>query len=252
MKSACVLLMSFVALTVSLRAQTKPVLDKIVAVVGNEIILKSELDYQLQLTAHQNNLDPNDSQLRNRVLEALVDDKLILAQAILDSVTVTDDEVDRQLDNRIQNLVKQLGSEQKVEELYGMSINKIRTEFRDDMRKQLIVEKLKQQKFGDMKVSAADVRNFYDTYKDSLPQVPEQFTLSHIFMIPKPSSKARDEAYLLAKQILDSVRGGADFAAFAKKYSQDPGSASAGGDLGGQSAANSSPVRAYRFQSETE
>jgi peptidyl-prolyl cis-trans isomerase SurA len=214
------------------QAQTKPVLDEVAAVVGNEIILKSELDYQVQLTAYQNKLDPNDPALRKRVLEALIDDKLILAQAILDSVTVTDDEVSRQLDSRIQNLIKQLGSQQKVEEVYGMSINKIRAEFKDDMRKQLIIEKLKQQKFGDMKVSAADVRNFYDTYKDSLPQIPEQVTLSHIFIVPKPSGKARDQAYSLAKSLLDSLRNGADFAELAKKYSQDPGSASSGGDLG--------------------
>ncbi len=214
------------------QAQTKAVLDKIVAVVGGEIVLKSEVDYQVQLTAYQNKLDPSDPQLRSRVLEAMIDDKLILAQAGLDSVTVTDDEVTRQLDSRIQNLEKQLGSDQKVEEVYGMSINKIRNEFRDDMRKQLIVEKLKQQKFGDMKVSAADVRQFYETYKDSLPQVPEQVTLSHIFIVPKPSEKARRQAESLARSLLDSLRGGADFASLAKKYSQDPGSASAGGDLG--------------------
>jgi peptidyl-prolyl cis-trans isomerase SurA len=214
------------------QAQSKPVLDEVAAVVGNEIILKSELDYQVQLMAYQNKLDPNDPQLRKRVLEALIDDKLILAQAILDSVTVTDDEVTRQLDSRIQNLIKQLGSQQKLEEVYGMSMSKIRNEFSDDMRKQLIIEKLKQQKFGDMKVSAIDVRNFYDTYKDSIPQIPEQVTLSHIFMVPKPSEKARDQAYSLAKALLDSLKNGADFADLAKKYSQDPGSASSGGDLG--------------------
>ncbi len=214
------------------KAQSKPVLDKIVAVVGNEIILKSELDYQVQLAAYQNKVDPNDSALHHRVLEAMIDDKLILAQAILDSVTVTDDEVDRQLNGRIQDLVKQLGSQQKLEEVYGMSLNKIRGEFRDDMRKQLIIQKLKQQKFGDMKVSSVDVKNFFETYKDSLPDIPEQVTLSHIFMAPKPSAKARDEAYSLAKTLLDSLRHGADFAALAKKYSQDPGSSSSGGDLG--------------------
>ena len=214
------------------QAQNKPVLDKIVAVVGNEIILKSELDYQVQLAAYQSKLNPNDPEIRSRVLEAMIDDKLILAQAILDSISVSDNEVNRQLDARIQNLVKQLGSEQKVEEVYGMSINKIRNEFRPDMRKQLIIEKLKQQKFGDMKVSAVDVKNFYETYKDSLPEVPEQVTLSHIFLVPKPSKKAREEAYSHAEALLDSLKHGADFAELAKKYSQDPGSASSGGDLG--------------------
>jgi len=224
--------LAFVAFISTSQAQTKPVLDDIAAVVGNEIILKSELDYQVQLTAYQNKLDPNDSLLRKRVLEALIDDKLILAQAVLDSVTVTDAEVSRQLESRIQNLIKQLGSQQRVEEVYGMSLSRIRTEFSDDMRKQLVIEKLKQQKFGDMKISAADIRSFYNTYKDSLPQIPEQVTISHIFIVPKPSATARNQAYSLAKSLLDSLKNGADFASLAKKYSQDPGSASSGGDLG--------------------
>ncbi|HEY9167265.1 MAG TPA: peptidylprolyl isomerase [Candidatus Kryptonia bacterium] len=220
------------ALTGVVRAQDKPVLDRIVAVVGNEVILKSELDYQVQLAAYQSRLNPSDPSLRTRVLEAMIDDKLILAQAILDSVSVTDDEVNKQLNSRIQNLVRQLGSESALEQQYGMSINKIRNEYRSEMRKQLIIQKLKEQKFGDLKVSALDVKNFYETYKDSLATVPDQLTLSHIFMVPKPSSRAREQAYSSAKSILDSLRAGSDFAALAKKYSQDPGSASSGGDLG--------------------
>jgi peptidyl-prolyl cis-trans isomerase SurA len=213
-------------------AQTKPVLDEIAAVVGNEIILKSEVDYQVQLAAYQNKLNPDDPSLRQRILEAMIDDKLILAQAVLDSVTVSDDDVNRQLDARIQNLIKQVGSQDKVEQMYGMSISKIRNEFKDDMRKQLIIEKEKENKFGDMKVSPLEVRNFYNEYKDSLQEVPEEVTLSHIFMVPKPSGKAKEEAYAKAEALLDSLKHGADFADLAKKYSQDPGSASDGGDLG--------------------
>ncbi len=213
-------------------AQTKPVLDQIAAVVGNEIILKSEVDYQVQLAAYQNKLNPDDPALRKRILEAMVDDKLILTQAILDSVTVSDDDVNRQLDARIQNLIKQVGSQEKVEQIYGMSISKIRNEFKEDMRKQLIIDKEKENKFGDMKVSPLEVRNFYNEYKDSLQEVPEEVTLSHIFIVPKPSGKAREEAYAKAEALLDSLKHGADFAELAKKYSQDPGSASDGGDLG--------------------
>ncbi len=213
-------------------AQTKPVLDQIAAVVGNEIILKSEVDYQVQLAAYQNKLNPDDPALRKRILEAMVDDKLILTQAILDSVTVSDDDVNRQLDARIQNLIKQVGSQEKVEQIYGMSISKIRNEFKEDMRKQLIIDKEKENKFGDMKVSPLEVRNFYNEYKDSLQEVPEEVTLSHIFIVPKPSGKARQEAYAKAEALLDSLKHGADFAELAKKYSQDPGSASDGGDLG--------------------
>ncbi len=232
MKRICELLVLVVLFAGMAQAQSKPVLDKVVAVVGNEIILKSELDYQVQLVAYQNKMNPDDPSLRHRILESMIDDKLILQQAILDSVTVSDEDVNRQLDSRIDALEKQVGGEKKLEDIYGMSISKIRNEFRDEMKKQLIVEKLKQQKFGDLKVSAVDVRKFYETYKDSVPEVPEQVSLSHIFIAPKPSEKAKMEAYNEAEALLDSLRHGASFAELAKKYSQDPGSASAGGDLG--------------------
>lgn len=212
--------------------QSKPVLDEVVAVVGNQIILKSELDYQVQLAAYQNKLNPDDPQLRQRILDAMIDDKLILAQAELDSVTVSDEEVGRQLDQRIQNLIAQVGSKEKVEKLYGMSISKIQNEFREDMRRQLMIEKEKENKFGDLKVSPLEVREFYNEYKDSLQEVPEQVTLSHIFIKPKPSKKAKEEAYSKAEALLDSLKHGASFSELAKKYSQDPGSAPDGGDLG--------------------
>lgn len=232
-KSFLLIIIGFVAVFPPYASsQTKPVLDGIVAVVGNEIILKSELDYQVQLTAYQNKLNPDDPNLRQKVLDAMIDDKLILAQTKLDSVTVSDNEVNRQLDARIQNLENQLGGQAKVEQVYGMSINKIKAEFRSDMRKQMLIEKLKQQKFGDMQVSPVEVRDFYETYKDSLPEVPEQVTLSHIFIAPKPSAKAEKDAYDFAESLLDSLKHGASFSELAKKYSQDPGSASAGGDLG--------------------
>ncbi len=212
--------------------QSKPVLDAVAAVVGNQIILKSEVDYQVQLAAYQNKLNPDDPKLRQRILEAMIDDKLILAQAKLDSVTVSDDDVNRQLDQRIQNLIKQVGSKEKVEQIYGMSISKIQNEFREDMRNQLMIEKEKQNKFGDMKVSPLEVRHFYEEYRDSLQEVPEEVTLSHIFIKPKPSKKAEQEAYAKAEALLDSLKHGANFAELAKKYSQDPGSAPDGGDLG--------------------
>lgn len=212
--------------------QAKPVLDEIVAVVGNQIILKSELDYQVQLAAYQNKLNPDDPTLRKRILDAMIDDKLIYTQAILDSVTVSDEDVSRQLDQRIQNLINQVGSKEKVEQLYGMSISKIRNEFQEDMRRQLMIQKEKEDKFGDLKVSPLEVREFYNEYKDSLQEVPEQVTLSHIFIVPKPSEKAKKEAYAKAEALEDSLKHGANFAELAKKYSQDPGSAPDGGDLG--------------------
>jgi peptidyl-prolyl cis-trans isomerase SurA len=128
--------------------------------------------------------------------------------------------------------IQQYGSRERVEQTYGMSIDRIKREFRDETRKQMMGERLKQQKFGSVNVTRREVEEFYENYKDSLGLIPEKFELAHIFINPKATSKVKEEAYNLAETLLDSIKNGADFAALAKEYSDDPGSASKGGDLG--------------------
>jgi peptidyl-prolyl cis-trans isomerase SurA len=208
------------------------VVDKVVAVVGGEAIFLSELQNETQLYALQNQVDPKTPDLQRKVLDAMINDRLILAKAIEDSVTVTDDEVQQQLNNRIKEIVQQYGSEARVEELYGMSINRMKREFRETMKKQLLKSKLQSLKFGDITVSRREVEEFFENYRDSLPPVPEEVEVSHIYMAPKVSAGVKQAAYQKAKAILDSIKAGGDFAAFAKRYSEDPGSAVHGGDLG--------------------
>lgn len=213
----------------SLDAQT--VIDRIVAVVDKEIITESELNERVSFYAYQNKLDPTSESLRRQTLDNMIAEKLILAQAIIDSVQVSDDEVTQALDQQIQRLERQLGSDKAIEQAYGKPIGRIKREYRDEMRKQLLVQRVEQTRQSSIQVTANDVAEFYATYKDSLVEVPETYTLSHIYIVPKPDTAIDRQTNLKAKAVLDSLRAGGDFADFAKRYSADA-TASNGGDLG--------------------
>ncbi len=208
------------------------VIDRIIAIVGNEVILESDLNYQTYIFAIQNNLRLDDPNLKRYVLQEMINDKLVLAKAIVDTIVVSDDEVEKQIDAQIQGLIRQYGSERRLEEMYGMPIGRIKREIREDVRKRLMIEKLKQQKFGMMTLSGYEVEKFYETYKDSLPEVPDMVELYHIMMIPKPVDSVEQAVYQKARAILDSIRSGGDFAYFARVYSEDRATAGDGGDLG--------------------
>lgn len=207
-------------------------LDRIVAVVENEIILESELNAQVQFFIFNNRMDPHTPGLREQVLQTMVNEKLIVAKAIEDSVTVSDEEVQNQLDATIQQRIQQVGSEARLEELYGMPISRIKREFRDEMRKSLLANRLQQQRMGATTISRREVEEFFRTYKDSLGTIPEEVDLAHIYIEPKPSEDARTLARARLQSILDSIRAGGDFAELARRHSEDPGSSSQGGDLG--------------------
>jgi peptidyl-prolyl cis-trans isomerase SurA len=208
------------------------VLDKIVAVVDNEIITESELDFQTNLLASRYGVSADSPKLKRQTLNSMIEEKLAYAQANLDSIEVTDEEVDKRIDYQIQLFVQQYGSKERVEQVYGMSIEKIKHELRDDVRKNLMVQKLREKNFGNVEATRRDVEEFFDKYKDSLGVIPEKVEIAHIFRSPKSSSEVKEKARKFAQSILDSIKNGADFAEMAKKYSEDPGSAKEGGDLG--------------------
>jgi peptidyl-prolyl cis-trans isomerase SurA len=207
-------------------------LDRVVAVVVNDAILESELKAQIQFFALNNRLDQNSPGVRDQVLQSLINEKLIVAKAIEDSVTVSDEEVQQQLDRVVQQRIQQAGSEARLEEAYGMPLSRIKREFRDEMRKNLLAQKLQQQRFGATQIGRIDVEEFYKTYKDSLPRVQEEVELAHIFLRPRPGGPAKAASLARIKALRDSLVAGADFADLARRYSADPGSAPQGGDLG--------------------
>lgn len=212
-------------------AQNQPIIDRIIAVVDREIITESELRERIALVAMQNRLDPTTPELRTQILDGMITEKLILAQAILDSVVVTDEEVGKALDQQLQNIVRQAGSEARVEQYYGMPLGRIRREYRDDIRKQLLVQRVRQTREAGMLVSRREMEEFFATFQDSLPRVPDQYELSNIFVTPKPDSLVEQQSLLRLLAVRDSIRVGGDFADFARRHSQD-GTAASGGDLG--------------------
>lgn len=208
------------------------VLDKIVAVVDNEIILKSELDFRASVEAAQRNTVPTDTTLRRQILNTMIEEKLLYAQALLDSVTVTDEQVKQQLESQMSYFIQQYGSAQKIEEVYGMPIEKLKRSLQDETRKNLMAQMLQQKKFSMLDASRKEVEDFYDKFKDSLGVVNDKYEIAHIFQNPKSGERIKKKAKDFALALLDSLKHGADFAALAKKYSDDPGSAAQGGDLG--------------------
>lgn len=206
--------------------------DKIAAIVDNEVILLSEINFQTNLLASQRKLDPNDPSVKEHVIKLLVEEKLLLAQALIDSVVVTEDEVTRQLDYQLEMFIQQYGSRDRVEQIYGMPFEKIRRELRDDIRKNVLVQKMQEKKFGFIESSRREVEEFFEVYKDSLGVIPEKVKVAHIFRNPKTSGELKKKYFEKASKLLDSIKSGADFASLAKEFSDDPGSAAVGGDLG--------------------
>jgi peptidyl-prolyl cis-trans isomerase SurA len=224
------LFLIFLMIPLTLSAQT--LIDRIVAVVDKEIITESELSERVSFLAMQNRINPNQKGLRTQVLDGLISEKLILAQALIDSIEVTDDEITRALDQQIANFVRQVGSEQRVEQMYGKSIGRIKREYRTEIKNQLLVQKERQQREALISVTRREVEDFFISFRDSLPQVPEEYELSHIYIVPKPDTVVEAKTRQLMQSVLDSIHAGGDFADFAKRYSTDPGSAASGGDLG--------------------
>lgn len=217
---------------VEARAQ-QAVLDRVVAVVGREYILLSDLNAQTEFYAYGNKMDLSTPGLKEQVLEAMINQKLMLTRAFEDTtISVRDEEVTTQLEALISQRIQQAGSEKKLEELYGMPISKMKREFRDDTRQQLMVQQLQQSRFGEIQCSKREIEEFFNAYKDSLPTVPEELEIYHIFRLPGISDAARSIAMSKAQRILDSIKAGGDFAEFARRYSDDPGTRAFGGDLG--------------------
>ncbi len=209
------------------------VLEKVRAVVGNDIITQSDvIGYLMQLAQQDPSVRVDDLILQNKVLNMLIDEKLVVAKAIEDSVTVSDDEVEQRWNYQIQRLVGKYGSEKRIEDIFGMSVIQMKNDFREDIRKQILADRMKEKLFKDIKVNRSEVQEFYNLYTDSLPNVPKMVELYHIVKNLVSDKKTKDELYALAKNIRDSIVAGGDFAEFAKKYSGDPGTATVGGELG--------------------
>ena len=147
-------------------------LDRVIAVVDDEIILQSELEFQINIYATQRSIDPSTPWLKEQILKSMIDEKLVYAQSELDSITITNEEINQRIDYQIQVFQQQYGSVQRIEEMYGMSIERIKRELRDDVRKNLMIQRMQQTKFASVEATRREAEKFFITYKDSIGMIP--------------------------------------------------------------------------------
>jgi peptidyl-prolyl cis-trans isomerase SurA len=215
-------------------------LDGVAAVVGKYPILHGTIEAQLQIALFNSGRRAVSADtlaiLRQQILQNEIDQKALLVKAEADTlITISESEIDDQISDRIKQYQRQFQTQQEMEKAFGKSVDEIRhsSDLREKAREQLYVERLRQEKFSKPPViSRHDVQEFYTYYKDSLPSVGEQVELSTLVKLIKPKTGELDHLKTLARKIVDSLRAGASFEDFAKRYSQHP-TGSSGGDLGG-------------------
>ena len=209
------------------------VLDEVVAVVGGEAVLNSEVEAYARQFAQQNVF--GDAAYR-RALDDLIAQKVLLAHAQRDTtLNVTNESVDDALNRRIAQLSQQVGGDEQVEAVYGKPIAEIRQDFRGEIRKQILVQQFQGRRARQIRVTPSEVRAFFETIPVAdRPQVPDLVRVSHVVRKPVLDPAARDDARSLATALRDSVLAGdLAFEDAATRYTADPGSKDRGGRYAG-------------------
>ena len=204
--------------------------DKVEIIVDNNIVLHSDIENQLLLMAKELKQvkDP-----KCYLAEQLIINKVMTSQAILDSIPLTDEEVDQELDKKINYYVNMLGSKKAFEDYYDKPIEAIKEDFRDDIRDQMLAQRMRSKIVENLTVTPTEVRDFYNKIpKDSLPFYNTEYEISEIAIYVKIGKEQQELALNKALEIKKRLDNGEDFALLATLYSEDPGSASNGGELG--------------------
>lgn len=208
-------------------AQQK-VLDEVIAVVGKYPVLLSDLQSSM-VEREKQGLSNNTCE----AFETLMYQKLLIAQADRDSVTVDDAEVDRELSQRMAYFIQQFGTEEKLEAFYGKRVNVIKDELRADVSEQLLAQKMMNRIVGDTKLTPSEVRMFFNSVpEDSLPLIASEVELQQITMKPVFSAEAKQVAKETLEAYRQRVLKGEKMSTLARLYSEDPGSAPEGGLIG--------------------
>lgn len=218
------------AASVQTFAQDK-VVDQIVAVVGGNIILKSDIETQYLQMQAQGATSVGD--MKCEILESLLEQKLLLAEAELDTtITVTDNQINQEMDRRMQYFIEHIGSEKEVEQYFHKPIIQIKSDMEEAIREQLMTQQMHSKITEDVTVTPSEVRHFYRTLPpDEIPMVKEQIEYAEITVLPKISEKEDLRVKTQLRDLKRRVENGENFATLAVLYSEGP-SARNGGELG--------------------
>jgi peptidyl-prolyl cis-trans isomerase SurA len=230
MKKMLLLAGSLLCLFMNVQAQ-KTNIDKVVAVLGNNVILLSELNQQY--AQYLNSGNPNNETVKCYILQQMLVQKLLKQQAEIDSVIVDDNQVDDEVDRRMRSSIQRAGGQDRLEQFLNKSVLQYKDEIRPDIKDALIANKMQGEITGNVTITPLEVKKYFQTYPtDSLPDITTELEIGEIVLHPELTKEEKQKYYDKLDAIRLRVKSGEDFGFLAKTYSEDPGSSPDGGDLG--------------------
>ena len=228
-RTVLVTLLLFTLIPIS-QAQNGKLIDQVVAVVGDKKILQSDIESQ-RMQFRARGMDSEN--LRCDLLKELISQKLLLIQAEIDSLEVSENQVESQLDMRLRYFIRQIGSREKLEEYYNKSLPEIRQDFRELLREQIRTQQMRRQLISDVNISPAEVREYYENMPaDSIPMINKKVQIAQLVKYPPESSQAERAARQRLLDLRERIMEGEKFSTLAVLYSEDRGTSSKGGELG--------------------
>ncbi len=209
------------------------VIDGVIAVVGGNMVLKSDIEGQYLQLRGQGVIKGSPDKVKCQILDKLLYMKLLLHQAQVDSIKVTDAQVEAEMDRRMRYFISQAGSPEKLEEYYGKSLLEIKSELKEIIREQMLTEQEEAKVTKDITTTPSEVKSFYKKIdKDSIPLVNAEFEIGLIIKQPVIGQEEKQIVINKLKGFKERIVKGDEFATLAVLYSEDPGSAKQGGELG--------------------
>ena len=233
-----------------LNAQDTIILDKIVAKIGSEVLFHSDVEEQMAMMRERKST-PGATE-RCLILESLMAQAMLVHYARIDSVEVTDEEVEAEIDQRMNQILAMMNNDRKMfQEVYGQTVNEMRAQVKDDMLRKLLGDRMQQQIINSVEVTPSEVLDYFNQIpEDSLPYFNAEVEIAEIVMYPEVNVEEREKALKRINSIREQLAAGSDFEELARKYSDD-GSGREGGNLGWTSRGNFVPeFEAAAFQLE--
>jgi len=218
---------------VSAQAERDTIIDGLAAIVGGNIILKSDIENQYIQFRSQGNITGTAPKVKCQILENLLFQKLLLHQAQVDSIQVTNAQVEAEMDRRMRSFISMAGSPERLEEHFGKSLIEIKNELREVIREQMLVEQAQQKITKDVNITPAEVKTYFRKLpKDSIPLINSEMVIGVIVRQPVIGDEEKEAVRVKLKGFKERIARGDDFSTLAVLYSEDPGSSKQGGELG--------------------
>ena len=232
MKKTFLIIVATLLAGITATAQDRQMVDGIVAVVGQTIIKNSDIEQAYAQVRLRKGIE-NAKEERCSLLESMLISKLLIHKGMVDSVEVKDEQVEEQVDYYLQMAVAQAGGKDKLRDLFHASYDELHDQYFDILHDRMMSQKVEYDLTGNIKVTPAEVNEYFASYPvDSLPEISTQYEISEIVIEPTIAEAERDRVQGELAELRERILKGDNFSMLARLYSQDPGSATKGGELG--------------------